>query len=145
MTIDDTLTRLDQKALTYSTVTHSIEVSATPEFLGNEVNNDKEYYIWSYHIHIKNLSGKKVQLLNRHWVIIDGNGQVQEVKGPGVVGDQPTIAPNEFYEYSSGTFLITPTGMMMGQYEMATEDGDLIEVSIPAFSLDSPDANPLVN
>jgi ApaG protein len=143
MVIDETETT--QATLTYSITTHSVQVSATPEFLGHEKTMDTERYVWVYHIHIENLGQKKIQLLNRHWIIIDGNGQIQEVKGPGVVGARPTLEPTEGFEYSSGTFLSTPTGMMMGKYEMVTEDGELMEIDIPAFSLDSPEGNLRVN
>lgn len=141
--IDDI--KVKQNMLIYSTVTHSIQVSATPEFLGHEIVNDEDRYAWAYHIHIENLGERKVQLLNRHWIVIDANGKVQEIKGPGVVGTQPTIEPTEGFEYTSGTFLPTPTGMMMGKYEMATEEGELLEINIPAFSLDSPEVKIRVN
>jgi ApaG protein len=79
-----------------------------------------------------------VQLRRRHWRITDGMGRLQEVRGPGVVGEQPVLAPGESFEYTSGTPLTTPSGIMMGTYEMETHGGESFEVAIPAFSLDSP-------
>jgi ApaG protein len=79
-----------------------------------------------------------VQLKNRYWKITDGRGQVQEVRGPGVVGEQPTLEPGGRFEYTSGVPLSTPTGLMVGTYEMVAENGERFEVDVPAFSLDSP-------
>ena len=79
-----------------------------------------------------------MQLLNRHWRITDSRGRMQEVRGPGVVGEQPTLQPGESFEYTSGTPLSTPSGIMVGTYEMREETGELFQVAVPAFSLDSP-------
>lgn len=85
-----------------------------------------------------NESERVVQLRNRHWRITDANGVSQEVKGPGVVGEQPVLAPGDSFEYTSGTPLPTPSGIMVGTYEMEAPDGALFDVAVPAFSLDSP-------
>lgn len=98
---------------------------------------EEEHYVWAYTIQIENTGEQTVQLLNRYWHITDGTGHVQEVRGPGVVGEQPTLKPGESYRYTSGTALHTPSGMMVGQYEMVGEDGGLFHIEIPAFSLDS--------
>lgn len=126
--------------LTYSTVTRDIKISATPEFFEKNLCEDEGLqYRWIYHIEIENLSTESVQLLRRHWIIIDGKGQIQEVKGDGVVGVQPTIAPSDSFQYTSGSHLTTPSGIMMGKYEMLTEKGEIWQIDIPTFSLDSPD------
>ena len=135
-----------KNALTYSLVTQSIKVTATPEFLEETFTDDeRQHYVWLYHIHIENLGTQSVQLLNRHWIIIEGTGHIQEVKGEGVIGQQPVIAPQESFEYTSGSQLTTPTGLMMGKYEMETEDGQLLEIDIPPFSLDLPEMKYRVN
>ena len=87
---------------------------------------------------IENRGGETVQLRNRHWKITDSRGQMQEVRGPGVVGEQPVLRPGEAFEYTSGTPLPTPSGIMVGTYEMQTRGGESFSVQIPAFSLDSP-------
>ncbi len=131
--------------LTYSTISHCIKVSATPKFIEEESNPKENCYVWTYHIHIENMGKNQVKLLNRHWIIINAKGQIQEVKGEGVVGVQPIIAPNEEFEYHSETQLATANGFMLGKYEMAQDDGKLLEVDIPAFSLDSPESRRLIN
>ena len=95
-------------------------------------------YFWAYHIRIQNEGDETVQLKNRYWRITDARGQIQEVRGAGVVGEQPVLRPGDSFEYTSGTPLGTPSGIMMGTYEMEREDGDRFDVEIPAFSLDSP-------
>lgn len=131
--------------MTYSTITHHVKVSATPEYIAEESSPKNNQFVWNYHIHIENLGDEQVQLINRHWIIINAIGQIQEVKGQGVVGVQPTLNPNEGFEYSSNTQLNTPTGLMMGKYEMVTEGGATIEVDIPPFSLDTPESKHLRN
>ncbi|MGO6986919.1 Co2+/Mg2+ efflux protein ApaG, partial [Rhizobium leguminosarum] len=93
---------------------------------------------WGYRIVISNNSGIAVRLVNRYWNITDQNGQVDEVTGPGVVGEQPRLSPGDTYEYSSGCPLDTPSGLMFGHYQMETDEGEMFDVDIPAFSLDSP-------
>lgn len=123
----------------YEEVTNQIKISVRPTYLPDQSNPEGSHYVWAYHIRIENLGDTKVQLLNRHWKIADANGTLQEVRGPGVVGEQPVIDPGNIYEYSSGTPLKTTSGMMMGSYEMQMADGQHFDATIPAFSLDIPD------
>jgi ApaG protein len=122
----------------YRETTRSIEVSVEPFFLDDQSSPDENHYVWAYHVCIRNLGPETVQLLNRHWRITDGLGRVQEVRGPGVVGEQPVLKPGEAFEYTSGCPLSTPSGIMVGSYEMATASGERFNIRIPAFSLDSP-------
>src|ERR1700747_769859 len=91
-----------------------------------------------YQVGIESTGGETVQLRRRHWRITDETGRVQEVRGPGVVGEQPVLAPGQTFEYTSGTPLGTPSGIMVGSYEMELPTGECFAVAIPAFSLDSP-------
>ena len=119
--------------------TKHIKIVANPQFLASQSSKDDEHYVWAYNINIENLSENDVQLLNRHWVITDRDGQVQEVKGDGVIGKQPIIKPKESFSYTSGTVLNTPSGIMTGSYGMYdVASKELFEVEIPIFSLDSP-------
>lgn len=122
----------------YEATTDSIKVSVRPMFLEEQSEPADNHYVWAYHVTIENLGDRTVQLLNRYWRITDANGNVQEVRGPGVVGEQPVLAPGEIFQYASGTPLATPSGMMMGTYEMECRDGTRFDIAIPAFSLDSP-------
>jgi ApaG protein len=117
--------------------TRDIHVSVETRFLENESEPDNQYFVWAYHIRITNLGEETVQLLSRHWIITDGMGRAQEVKGEGVVGEQPILSPDGSYAYTSGTPLSTPTGMMRGTYLMETRSGERFEIEIPLFSLDS--------
>ena len=110
-----------------------------PVYLEDESLPKHSHYIWAYHVKLKNLGKEAVKLLNRHWKITDSNGRVQEVKGEGVIGKQPTIKPGETFEYASGTHLPTSSGIMGGTYEMVNEKGEKFEIDIPTFSLDSPE------
>ena len=121
----------------YEAVTRDIKVTASPSFLADQSNPDKQQYFWSYTIEIANLSSTSVQLMSRHWKITDATGRLQEVKGPGVVGQQPVIQPGESFRYTSGCPLETPEGIMVGTYAMRGSDGEAFTVAIPAFSLDS--------
>lgn len=129
----------------YSEVTNGISVSVEPTYLEDQSSPEEGRFVWAYQIKIENHGDRVVQLLNRHWQITDGNGRMQEVKGPGVVGEQPVLEPGESFEYASGCPLTTPSGFMHGTYEMAYEDGERIEVVIPMFSLDSPHAPAIVH
>src|ERR1700688_4057831 len=122
----------------YSETTRSIKVTVKPFYLEDQSSPTDDHYVWAYHVRIENHGGDTVQLRRRHWRITDGLGRVQEVRGPGVVGEQPVLAPGESYEYTSGTPLSTPSGIMVGSYEMETGDGRSFAVAGPAFSLDSP-------
>jgi ApaG protein len=122
----------------YERVTKGIEVSVRPTFLENQSDPSDDLYVWSYTVRIHNRSRETVRLRTRHWLITNAKGLTEEVKGVGVVGEQPLIRPGERYEYTSGAPLSTPSGMMVGRYGMESEEGVLFEVDIPAFSLDSP-------
>ncbi len=119
--------------------TRLIKVTAMPLYLEDQSDAEDEHYVWAYTIQIENHSDKTVQLLNRTWHVTDATGQVQEVQGPGVVGEQPILQPGDVFQYTSGTVLNTASGMMSGFYEMVeAESGERFDVDIPAFSLDSP-------
>ena len=122
----------------YSETTKSIQVTVKPTYLEDQSAPAEGHYVWAYQVEIKNLGQAKVQLLNRHWKITDSLGRIQEVRGPGVVGEQPVLEPGASFEYTSGTPLSTPSGIMAGTYEMQMENGDTFLIAIPAFSLDSP-------
>ncbi|MEH6755047.1 MAG: Co2+/Mg2+ efflux protein ApaG [Alphaproteobacteria bacterium] len=122
----------------YTQKTKNISVTVTPIYLEDQSEPDEDHYVWAYQVRIENDSLETVQLRSRHWRITDVNGLVQEVRGAGVVGEQPVLEPGESFEYTSGTPLNAPSGIMVGSYEMQTDEGDVIEVGIPAFSLDSP-------
>ncbi len=129
----------------YTATTHSIMVSVEPTYLDEESRPRRSRYVWAYHVTIENRGMETVQLLSRYWKITDALGRSQEVRGEGVIGEQPVIHPGERYEYSSGTPLSTPSGIMMGCYYMETGDGRPLEIEIPAFSLDSPDERSAVH
>jgi len=122
----------------YRATTHYIQVTVEPDFLAEQSEPDEHHYVWAYTIEIENLGREPVQLRHRHWIITDAQGREQEVRGAGVVGEQPILEPGESFTYTSGAPLTTPSGFMRGHYQMQTEGGDVIEVEIPAFSLDSP-------
>ena len=122
----------------YEETTQGVRVSVNPVYLDNQSEPERGHYVWAYQVRIENDGVETVQLRSRHWRITDANGLVQEVRGAGVVGEQPVLEPGETFEYTSGTPLNAPSGIMVGSYGMQTDDGDMIEVDIPAFSLDSP-------
>ena len=122
----------------YSETTHSIRITVEPMYLEEQSSPNDHRYVWSYHVRIENIGGDTVQLLTRHWKITDSLGRVQEVRSAGVVGEQPVLPPGQAFEYTSGTPLPTPSGIMVGSYGMEAENGQRFDVAIPAFSLDSP-------
>lgn len=122
----------------YQATTRAIQVTVTPAYQEEQSSPGENRYVWAYHIRIENHGTETVQLLNRYWHITDSLGHVEEVRGPGVVGEQPVLRPGEAYEYTSGCPLSTPSGIMLGSYEMQSTDGNQFQVEIPAFSLDSP-------
>ncbi len=124
----------------YQKETRAIEITVKPFYLEEQSEPDDSHFVFAYHIRIQNNGRDVVQLLNSYWQITDGLGRMQEVRGPGVVGEQPVLRPGEAFEYTSGCPLNTATGIMVGTYEMETLDGERFDVDIPAFSLDSPDA-----
>ena len=129
----------------YETVTRGIRVRATPQYLEDESSPEDDRFFWAYTIDISNEGSETVQLRSRHWRITDAEGRTEEVRGPGVVGQTPTIQPGTSFRYTSGCPLPTPSGIMVGSYQMTTEGGQLFNVAIPAFSLDSPHAKRSLN
>ena len=122
----------------YSAVTREIRVQVEPIYLDDQSEPDDAQYVWAYRVQIENEGTETVQLLTRYWHITDGMGRVQEVRGAGVVGEQPVLSPGDRYEYTSGTPLPTPSGIMKGSYQMSTPSGEKFDIEVPAFSLDSP-------
>ena len=128
--------------LQYYSMTKLIEVKVIPSYLEEQSAPHENCYIWLYNIRVKNKSNSTVQLLRRSWKIIDSTGIINEVTGLGVIGKQPILKPGEFFEYTSGAYLSTPSGMMHGEYQFMDEDAaQVFYVSIPMFSLDSPYVN----
>jgi ApaG protein len=129
----------------YRAVTREIEVKVKPKFVRDRSSPDEAYYFWAYTIEIANNGFETVQLKTRHWRITDAQGRVQEVKGAGVVGEEPMLAPGESFEYTSGVPLPTSSGFMAGTYGMVSTDGEHFDVEIPPFSLDASDGPRVVN
>lgn len=126
-------------------VTRDIAVSVETQFLENDSDPDEHYFVWAYRITIENQGQDTVQLLTRHWQITDAMGRLQEVRGEGVVGEQPVLAPGSSFTYSSGTPLSTASGFMRGSYQMTDPNGARFDIEVPAFSLDSPYADGPLN
>ncbi len=125
----------------YTMTTRLIRVTVQAFFLEDQSDPEESRFVWAYRVRIDNEGVETVQLLRRKWRIIDGRGQVTEVEGPGVIGEQPVLEAGESFEYTSGTPLNTPTGFMQGSYRMsAATTGETFDIAIPAFSLDSPHA-----
>jgi len=129
----------------YRAVTRNIEVKVTPRFLPERSSHEKSYFFWSYTIEISNNGQETVQLKTRHWRITDAFGRIQEVRGAGVVGEEPVLEPGKSFEYTSGVPLPTPSGFMAGTYGMVSGKGERFNIEIPAFSLDSPDTKRTIN
>jgi ApaG protein len=123
----------------FTATTRNIKITVAPAFLTEQSDSIDQHYVWAYTIQIENFGKETVQLMNRYWKITDAMGGVQEVRGPGVVGEHPVIDPGESYQYTSGAALHTTSGIMSGHYEMRTDSGESFLVEIPAFSLDSPE------
>ena len=119
-------------------ITEGVEVSVESFYLPDHSVPEEDRYVYAYRIRLQNRSPRTVQLLRRHWIITDGNGEVNEVKGEGVVGEQPVLEPGGEYEYTSGSHLKSPIGTMHGTYQMVTKSGELFDVTIPCFSLEVP-------
>ena len=117
---------------------YDIQVSARTAFIPEQSDLDSGRYVFAYTITITNAGNIPAQLVSRHWIITDANNKVQEVRGPGVVGEQPLLRPNESFEYTSGTAIATPVGTMRGSYQMVAEDGRQFDAPIPEFTLSVP-------
>ena len=117
---------------------YDITVAARTAFIPDQSDVDSGRYVFAYTITITNTGGVAAQLVSRHWIITDANNQVQEVRGPGVVGEQPRLRPGESFEYTSGAAIATPVGTMRGSYQMVAEDGEHFDAPIPEFTLSMP-------
>ena len=122
----------------YRATTRGLTVLAVPEYLEHESDSARFRYAFAYTIQIENHGDVSVTLRNRHWEITNARGEVEEVNGPGVVGEQPTLNPGEAFRYTSGAMLATDSGIMVGAYEMEDMNGETFWIDIPAFSLDAP-------
>ena len=129
----------------YRAVTRQIEVTVEPNFVPERSSVDKGQYFWSYTIVIINSGNETVQLRTRHWIITDAGGRRQEIRGEGVLGEQPVLAPGDRHQYTSGVPLPTASGFMTGRYQMVNESGLHFEIDVPTFSLDSPDHKRVLN
>ncbi len=129
----------------YSLMTNGINITVRPEFVDSQFSAIGNLYVWIYHVRIDNRSNETVKLINRYWKIIDEKGTVQEVSGDGVVGEQPTILPNNSFQYESGVHLRYPSGIMTGHYQMRKDSGEVFTVKVPTFSLDLPSAKLVIN
>jgi ApaG protein len=129
---------------TYEAETRGVVVQVVTSYLA-EHSDPPSRYFWAYMIRIENKSDATVQLLARHWIITDAQGRMEEVEGPGVVGEQPVLRPGESHSYTSGCPLPTPSGWMKGSYRMSVSGGELFDAEIPAFSLDLPGARRVLN
>jgi ApaG protein len=115
-----------------------IRIEVSTRFLDEQSSPDEDRFVFSYTIRIHNGGGVAARLLNRHWIITDANGKVQEVRGEGVVGEQPRLQPGEDFKYTSGAILETGIGTMRGSYEWQTDGGELFEAPVPQFTLSIP-------
>lgn len=129
----------------YVAITREIAVSVEPTYLETRSSPETSQYVWAYRVIIENQGRETVHLLSRHWMITNARGELTEVKGPGVVGEQPVLRPGERFEYTSGAPLDTPWGMMGGAYQIETESGEHFDIEIPTFSLDRPNHSRFVN
>ncbi|MDR4308759.1 Co2+/Mg2+ efflux protein ApaG [Chelatococcus sambhunathii] len=124
----------------WTAITRAIRVTVTPRYLPNESEPDENRYVFAYTVEIVNEGQETVRLIARHWRITDARGRTEEVRGPGVVGEQPTLQPGQSFTYTSGAPIGTPSGIMVGDYHMMTDAGQPFDVAIPAFALESPHA-----
>ena len=129
----------------FAASTQGVEVSVVPVYLPEQSDPAQARHVWAYTVTIENGGSQTVQLRERTWRIIDANGVVEHVRGPGVVGEQPVLRPGERFEYTSGCPLSTPSGIMEGHYTMMRENGETFEATIPTFSLDRPDERRVLN
>ena len=133
------------EAPAYEALTSGIVVRVRPQYLPEQSEPKQRRWVWAYHIEVENRGPVSVQLLSRHWIITDATGRVEEVQGPGVIGQQPVLNPGESFRYTSGCPLPTPSGVMAGSYRFAVSGAPEFDVEIPGFSLDMPNASRVVN
>ena len=117
---------------------YEIDVAVRTEYLPDQSDEAQDRYVFAYTITITNTGSIPVQLISRHWLITDATSKVQEVRGLGVIGEQPLLKPGEHFEYTSGAVIATPVGTMRGSYQMTAEDGTKFEAEIPEFTLSMP-------
>lgn len=117
---------------------YAVNVLVDTSFVDEQSEPDQERYVFAYHVSIENIGSKVAQLLSRHWIITDATGHIEEVKGDGVIGEQPTLAPGETFKYTSAAMIATPVGTMHGSYQMRADDGTQFEAPINAFRLSIP-------
>lgn len=117
---------------------YRIQVTAVAEYVAEQSRPQDDHYVFAYHITVMNTGSVRARLLTRHWIITDGNGKVEEVRGPGVVGEQPILRPGQHFEYTSGCVLETPRGSMEGSYQMTAESGRRFDAEIARFELALP-------
>ena len=129
----------------YQRITRSIKVVVRPQYLEGQSRPEEGHFVWAYTITVENHGRETVTLKTRYWKITDATGHMQEVRGEGVVGEQPTLAPGDTFQYTSGCPLKTASGFMAGAYQMQTADGEMFNVEVPTFSLDSPHEKPTLN
>jgi len=122
----------------YEQNTRNVIVRVEPDFLDDQSSPADDRYIWAYTVEIENQTSEDLQVMERFWKIADRDGQVQEVRGDGVVGEKPVLKPGETFRYTSGAPLSAPSGVMLGTYQVENKQGERFDVDIPAFSLDSP-------
>lgn len=134
--MDNSLTSHDK--LMAESKKYQIAVSAAPQFIADQSDPATDRYVFAYTITIENVGTVPAQLISRHWVITDGNSRIQEVRGLGVVGEQPLLKPGESFEYTSGCQLDTPVGTMHGSYQMTADDGTQFDAVIAEFTLSIP-------
>jgi ApaG protein len=129
----------------YSAITRGIAVSVEPLYLEANSSPANSQYVWAYHVTIQNQGHEVVRLRSRHWRITNARGELNEVRGEGVIGEQPVLRPGEMFEYTSGAPLTTSSGIMAGTYQMENESGEIFDIEIPTFSLDSPEQPSVLN
>jgi ApaG protein len=126
------------KEAMYEQETSGVMVRVAPQFAPEQSAPDERRYVWAYTIEIENRGDKPVQLLSRYWRITDDNGLTQEVRGDGLIGQQPVIEPGASFRYTSAAPLAAPSGMMHGAYSMVDAEGERFDIAVPVFALDSP-------
>ena len=136
---------LTRPPIMYTATTRNIRVQVVPQYIAEQSAPEKDLYFWAYTIEITNAGDATVQLRSRYWHIMDETGAVEEVRGAGVVGETPVLKPGEIYRYTSGCRLTTPSGIMRGSYQMLDEKSTSLDIVIPAFSLDLPNAKRRIN
>jgi len=114
---------------------YNIETTVQTRYIEEESAPEQTHYVFSYTVTIKNTGEEAAKLISRHWIITDADGHIQEVRGKGVIGQQPHLKPNESYTYTSGTAMKTAIGFMQGSYQMMADDGTKFDATIPAFRL----------